>query len=592
VAVLLFAELPLFLIGGVTGAFVQPIVAAYSFVVLASTAAALVVTPILASYLLRRARPVRPAGRPAAEPSRVRTAIAATGAGLVRRPVWAYLLVTVLVVVGGAGLLTVHSGPLVPALQDRDLLVQWQGAPGTSITEMDRITDRAGEALRATNGVRDVASHVGQALLGDQIVGSNSAETWITLAPDADYASTLSAVRHTLSAYVGVSHTLLTYPQASLDAAPAGNSKAITVRVYGTDLQTLEAKAKEVQRSVAAIQGVEVDPKVAMPTVEPAVQIQTNVSAAARYGLKPGDVRRQTAVMIAGIPVGSYYHDQQIFDVTVWSVPELRQNVTDVGKLLIATPARGQVPLDVIASVTVQPSPTEIDHDRASRYVDVTADYSGSDLDQVIARASEDVRAIQMPLGYHAEVFSDLQVQEDANLYVWLAALGAIVAIYLLLQAVFCSWSRATLLFFTLPLAVVGMLPAVMMIGAPLSLGVLVATFLVLGVATRNGVLLIRDFQERERSATHAAAGEIVLAGAREALGPVLTTAVGIALVLLPFVVQGDVAGMEILRPLGVAVMGGLVTSSLLTLVIVPALYLRFVARTPSADDQPQEGGA
>jgi Cu/Ag efflux pump CusA len=592
VAVLLFAELPLLLIGGVTGAFVQPIVVAYSLVVLASTAAALVITPVLAGYLLRRARPARPAGRPAAEPSRVRRASDAAGAGFIRRPVWAYLLVIVLAAVGVAGLLVVRRGPLVPALQDRDLLVRWQGAPGTSITEMDRITERAGEALRATSGVRDVASHVGQALLGDQVVGSNSAETWIALEPDADYASTLAAVRRALSANAGVSHTLLTYPQASLDAAPVGNGKAITVRVYGTDTQVLEAKAKEVQRSIAAVQGVEVDPKVAMPTVEPAVQIQTNVSTAARYGLKPGDVRRQTAVMIAGIPVGSYYHDQQIFDVTVWSVPRLRQNVADVGKLLIATPAGGQVPLDVIASVTVQPSPTEIDHDRASRYVDVTADYSGSDVSQAIARASEDVRAIRMPLGYHAEVSSDLQAQENANLYVWLAALGVVIAIYLLLQAVFGSWRRSTLLFFTLPLAVVGMLPAMLLIGAPFSLGVIVAAFLVLGVATRNGVLLIRDLQRREQADTHSAAGEIVLAGTREAAGPVLTTAVGIALVLLPFVVQGDVAGMEILRPLGVAVIGGLVTSSVLTLAIVPALYLRFVVRTPRADDQPQEGGA
>ena len=589
VAILLFAELPLFLLSGVTGSMVQPIAVAYSLAVLASTATALVLTPVLANYLFRFGKY---AIRPRSQEGRVSKAFGSVWSEVVQRPIRTYVVIALLLVVAAAGLFQPRTGPLVPTLQDRNLLVQWTATPGTSLTEMDRLTAEAGQKLRSTSGVRDVASHVGQALLGDQAVSANSAETWITLDPAADYESTLAAIQRVLAGYDGVSNTLTTYPQASLDAAPTKSGKAITVRLYGTDAQELAANAATIQRSIASIEGVGVDSKIEPQAVEPSVQIQTDVPAAARYGLKPGDVRRQTAVMIAGISAGSYYHDEEIFDVTVWGDPAIRKNVTDVGNMLIATPTGTQVALNKIARVSVQPSPTEIDHDRASRYVDITANVTGGNLGRAVQQVSDNVRNVQLPLGYHAEVFSDLQTQQVANLDVWLAALGVLVAIYLLLQAVFCSWSRAALLFFTLPLAAVGVLPAAMLIGAPLSLSVLIGLFVVLGVATRNGIVLIRGFQRLEESAEHASPGDLALAATKEAVEPVLVTAVGIALWLVPFVAMGNIAGMEVLRPLGVGVIGGLVTSTLLTLVILPSLYLRFVVRAPETQSQPLEGGA
>jgi Cu/Ag efflux pump CusA len=297
--------------------------------------------------------------------------------------------------------------------------------------------------------------------------------------------------------------------------------------------------------------------------------------------------------MIAGIAAGSYYHDQQIFDVTVWSDPNLRKNVTDVGRLPIASPAGGRVALDQIASVTVQPSPTAIAHDRASRYVDVTASVEGGNLGGVISNATDNVRAIALPLGYRAEVFSDVASERSASFNVWLAIVGVVIAIYLLLQAAFRSWSRSTLLFFTLPLAVVGVLPAAFLAGSPLGLTVLVGLLLVFSVAVRNGVVLIRNFQRLEDDPAEQRSGrDAVLTGTRQAAGPVLITAVGIALWLAPFVVRGNIAGMEIMRPLGISVIGGLVTSTMLTLIVVPALYLRFIARPSDAQTQPAEGGA
>ena len=596
--ILLLAASPLLLLTAVTGAFVQPIVVAYSLAIIASAATALVVTPVLASALLRVGKPGSTRERPG--PGWSAKALDRIWPALAGQSVWAVVAIVALLAAGGAGILLAHpgGGALVPALTDRNLLVQWTATPGTSLTEMDRFTASAGNTLRSTYGVKDVASHVGQALFGDQAVNVNSAETWIRLDPNADYASSVSAIRGALGGFQGVRHTLTTYPQASLEAAPAGNGKAVSVRVYGTDPQALATSANSIRDALGSIAGLTLDAAIATTTSEPAVEIRTDVPSAASYGLKPGDVRRQTAVMIAGIAVGSYYHDQQIFDVTVWSEPTIRQNVTDIGNLPIATPSGGLVALNKIASVAIKPAPTEIDHDRASRYVDITGRVTGANLTDTVRKASDLVRTVQLPLGYHAEVTSDLADRRTADNDVWLAALGALIGVFLLLQAAVGSWSRATLVFVTLPLAAAGVLLAAAIFGAPLSLGVLIGLVLVLGVAVRNGVVLVSGIQRAEVVAAAAATGgdssvgDAVLVGTQEAIGSILVSAVGIALLALPFAVRGNAAGMEVMGPLATVVIGGLISSTLVAVAIVPPLYLRFIFRAPSTQEQPVEGSA
>jgi Cu/Ag efflux pump CusA len=579
-AILLLAAGPLLLVSGLAGSFLKPIVLAYALAALASTATALVVMPALANLLLLN-RPSSTRRNPLR--TTLRRAFGRATAYTTQRPVLAYIVIALVLVAGLVSLSQTHVGPLISPLQDRNLLVQWQAAPGTSLVEMDRITSGAGKALRSTNGVHDVASHVGQALLGDQVVSANSAETWITLDPAADYDSALAAIRRVLDSYRGVHHTLATYPEASLESAPASDGKAITVRLFGTDSQTLATEAQRIQQTLSYVAGMVVDSKIQTETTEPSVRIQTNVPAAARYGLKPGDIRRQTAVLIAGIPVGSYYHDQQIFDVTVWSDPRIRGNVASVGNLLIDTPSGGHVRLGDIAAVTIQPSPAEIDHDRVSRFIDVTADVSGNNLGQVVSTASARVGALQFPLGYHAEVVSGLQDQRSALWELGLAALGALIGIFLLMHAALQSWGRAALLFLTLPIAAVGVLPAALSTGSALTLSMLVGVVLVLGVTVRNGISLIRSFRRADSV-------DSVVSATKEVAAPVTITAIGIALALLPFVASGDIAGMEIMRPLGTVVMGGLVTSTLLTLVVLPVLYVQFFVR-PAETTNPQAQG-
>ncbi len=578
-AIVVLAAVPLLLLGGLGGSFARPLTASYLLALLASTATALIVTPALGYFVLRPAPRDRRAGLVARW---IAAGFERSVPGFLRRPAWAYATVGLLVAAGIVAFLELGTGPLIPALQDRDLLIQWQATPGTSLPEMERIAATVDGALRSTRGVRDVASHMGQALMGDQVVDVDSAETWIRLDPRADYGRTLAAIRQTVAGFAGLRHSLLTYSQASLAAAHATNGAGVTVRLFGTEGTALAAAAQRIRQSLTALPGI-VDPRVQAAAEQPAIQITADVKAAARYGLKPGDVRRQTSVLIAGIPVGSYYQQQQIFDVTVWSEPAVRQNLTDIQDLLLDTPGGGQVPLKKVAAVAIAPAPTEIDHDQVSRFLDVTAAVKGADLESVVAHVKRQVQSIALPLGYHAEVFSDLQQQQGADRRTLLYALCAAAGILLLLQAAFQSWARAALLLATLPLALAGGLLAALPADRLLTVGALIGFITVFTIALRNGMLLIRRLRRQEREHPKRGGVELVVRATAETAVPVVVTAVALALAVLPFVVRGAIPGMEILRPLGMVVAGGLVTSTLYSLFILPALYLSLVAPVPGA---------
>ncbi|WP_344467826.1 efflux RND transporter permease subunit [Kitasatospora kazusensis] len=577
-AAIALAAVPLLFLGGLGGSLTRPMVTAYLLAVLAATLVAMTVVPALAHLLLRKAPPRRESPRPVRRAGRL---LGRAQLRFVRRAGWVYGSVAVLAVCGLAVLPQLGTGGLIPQTQDRSLLVRWQAAPGTSLPAMQQATAAAGDALRAVPGVAGVASDLGQALMGDQQVDVDSAQSWITLAPNADYSATRAAVERRLTEATGLRHTLLTYPQAALDAGRTQQGPPLSVRLYGTDQQVLAAQAERIRQSLAGLHGV-VGAQVNLPAQVPSIKIDTNIEAAAAQGLKPGDIRRATAVLLAGIPVGSYYQQQQIFDVSVWSEPAGRQNLSDVQHLLLDAPNGRQVALGDVAAVSVQPTATEVDHDQASRYLDITADVRGTDLDPLVDRARTAVQALGLPLGYHAEVSSDLAQRQSGDLRTLLYVLAAAAGILLLLHAALRGWGRAALLFVTLPLSAAGGVLTALVAGRFLTAGALIGFLAVLGLALRGGILLLRTIQRLEQLHPESPRVDLVLQGTRQVALPSLVTAVGLALAVLPFVVRGDIAGMEVLRPLALVVLGGLLSSLLVTWFLLPGLYLRLVPRSPA----------
>jgi Cu/Ag efflux pump CusA len=308
----------------------------------------------------------------------------------------------------------------------------------------------------------------------------------------------------------------------------------------------------------------------------PQVNVTVNLARAERYGLKPGDVRRDAATLVAGEEVGDIFRAGKAYDVVVWSPASVRHSFSDVENLPIDLPSGGRVRLGAVATVSLQPNPNAIDRQGDSRYLDVGAAVSGRDLGAVVNDIKTKLAAVHLDRGYHTELLGEYTERQAAQSRLLQSSLIAGVVILLLLQAAFRRWRLAALVFLTLPMALVGGVLAAWVGGGIISLGSLVGFFTVFGIAARNGILLVNHWQHLEEQEGMEFGPALVIRGARERLSPILMTSLATGLALVPLVILGDRPGHEIELPLAVVVLGGLVTSTLLNLVVVPSLYLRW----------------
>jgi len=594
-AIVALTALPMLFLEGVGGSFFAPIVRSYLLAVAASMVVALTLTPALSMMLLARRSG---AGR---ESPLLRWTGARYGAALSRiigRP-YAALVAAGLVVLLGLALVPALDGPLIPSFRDRNLVVHLDGPPGTSQPEMSRIIARASRELRAVPGVAQVAGHVGRAVTGDQVVDVNASELWVRLDRNADYARTRDAVQRVVDGYTGLRRSLLTYERqrihdigavddrqagtlagGDLDALTGADRRPLVVRVFGEDLGVLRREAEHMQQLLSKVDGV-VDPRVERLVQEPTMAIEVDLARAQRYGVKPGDVRRAAATLLSGIQVGSLFEEQKVFEVVVRATPGARRSLSDVRRLLIDTPAGGHVRLGQIAEVRVRPTPQVIQRDASSRRIDVSARVSGRGIADVERDVKRQLARIGFPLEYHAEVIADATGPRFDALALAGVALAAAIGILLLLQAALRSWRLAAAAILTLPVALVGAELAGLVAGGAFSLGSLIGLFTVLGIAARQVVVLLVRCRQLQHGEGETFGPALAMRGAHERLAPILTTTAATAVALAPFALLGDRAGYEIVHPLAVAVLGGLVTSALASLLLLPVLYARLGGGPP-----------
>jgi CzcA family heavy metal efflux pump len=567
----LLVVVPVFFMTGLAGAFLKPLVLAYIAAVVVSTVVALTVTVVLSAVLLGNA-PLERRDSPLLSP--LRRGYDRVTARAIQAPAAAYAIAGILVLAGIATV-PVLEQQLVPSYRDTNLLVNWEGAPGTSRQAMDRITTKASAELRAIPGVQEVAAHVGRAIMAsDEAVGINSAELWISIDPEADYDPTVAAVEEVVEGYPGLNIDLMNYPQERFNEAVAqgGQDGGITVRVYGYDLDILRSKAEEVRQLLTEIDGL-AEPSVENQTEEPVVEVEVDLEKAQRYGIKPGDVRRAEAALLSGLHVGDLFEEQKVFEVVIWGTPDTRESLTSIRELLIDTPNGGHVRLGDVADVRIVPTSNVIEREAVSRRLDVKADVRDGDASAIAAEIDRRLNEIEWPYEYHAEVLGDYADREGARNRLLAFALAAAIGTFLLLQACFANWRLATLAFVALPVALVGGVLAAALGGGMLQLGSLAGFLAILGIAARQSVVLIRHYQDLEHRQNESFGPELVARGSGEQFAPILATAITTAVALLPLVLFGDSAGLEIAHPMAVVILGGLVTSTLLTLFIMPALY-------------------
>lgn len=578
---LLFATLiavmamaPLLFLTGAAGAFMPPLIAAYLVAILASTVVALTVTPALAVILLSGAP--REAQWTALS-RRLHNGYAALLSRLLRRtrPVFLAAAAVTVVVMVAAGAVTVpHLGAsFVPPFKEGDLLISWDGAPGTSREEMNRIAARAGAELRTIPGVRNVDGHVGRAITSDQVVGTNAGEIWISIDRAADHDRTLAAIEDVISGYPGLRHAVGTYTAERMDEVLRGPEHDVVVRVYGQDEAIIRAKADELAGALAGVSGL-VDLGVVGAIEEPRLRIEVDLEAAGERGVAPGDVRRAAATLVAGIEVGFLFEDQKVFEVMVWGTPDLRSSLSSIRELPIPT-IGGDVRLGDVADVTIGRGPSVIQREGVFRFADVVANVDGRDFGSVMADVEGRLASIEFPMEHRGEVLG-ATIEREASFTRLLAIVAAAaLGIFLLLQAAFGSWRRALFVYLALPTAMVGAALGAIVSGGFFSIGVIAGTIAVLMIAVRHGIVMVDRYQELEGAPDASSGPDLILDGARERLSPVLATAAATALAVAPFVVLGGLPGMEILRPMSIVILGGLATSTLFTLFLVPALYFR-----------------
>jgi len=578
--IVMLVFLPVFMLDGLSGAFFRPLATAYVLAILASLFVALTITPALCLLML-------PNHLDAKESSlvvRLKAWYARTLPRIIERPGLSGGLAAGLMVVTLAAVPFLGE-EFLPNFREYDFLMHWVEKPGTSIDAMRRITVQASKELRAIPGVRNFGSHIGRAEVADEVVGPNFTELWISLDPKVDYDATVATVQAVVDGYPGLYRDLLTYLRERIKEVLTGASATVVVRVEGPDLDRLQRHAAAVRDKLAPIAGV-VDLKAQPQVLVPQIEVKFRPDRAERLGLTAGDVRRAVTTIVHGSKAGEFFEDQRFFDVVVWGVPEARNSIDAVRAIRLPVPGGSTVPLEAVADVTMAPVQNEITRENGARRIDVTCNVSGRDLGSVARDIQTQLATLDLGPGYHAEVLGEYAARAASSRSLLMWGGVALVGILLILLIDFGTVRLTALVVLTLPFALVGAIAAAFLTGGVLSLGSLVGLVTVIGIAARNGIMLVSHFRHLQLEEGVPFGRDLVLRGAEERLAPILMTALATGLALVPIALSGDKAGHEIEHPMAVVILGGLLTSTLLNLFLLPPLYLRF-GRQERVDEQP-----
>ena len=579
--VVILVFVPVFFLEGLSGSFFRPLAVAYVLAIVASLLVALTVTPALSLMLLTGAT-ARTRESPLVR--LLKATYRAILPPLAQQPVWAVILLIVAFGATAYGVMGLGE-EFLPDFQENDFLMHWVEKPGTSLEAMRRITVNVSQELRTVPGVRNFGSHIGRAEVADEVVGPNFTELWISVDPKADHAPTMAKIQSVVDGYPGLYRDVLTYLKERIKEVLTGAGATVVVRIFGPDMNVLRAKAAEIAKVMEPIKGVanlKVDPQVLVPQLD----VRLRPEAAARHGLTAGDVRRAATTLVKGLKVGELYRDQKILDVFVWGVEAVRNDVAKLSSLPIETALGTHIPLADVAEVALVPAPNEIKREGALRKLDVTCNVQGRDLGSVAREIEKAVRALDFEREYHPEFLGEYAAREESRRRLLALSALSVLGILLIIHADFRSLRLTALVALTLPFALIGGVVGAIIGGGVLSLGSLVGFVTVLGIAARNGIMLVSHYRHLELEEGEPFGLALVLRGSEERLAPILMTALATGLALVPLAWAGNKPGHEIEHPMAMVILGGLVTSTLLNLGLLPALYLAFGHTNRPAEEE------
>ena len=564
---------PVFGFTGVQGALFRPLAFAYILAIMASLAVALTVTPALTLTVLgRRQRVEEPALL-----ARLKRGFTRLLGALEARPRTVMGTTAVLVLLALA-VIPFLKTTFLPEFNEGHFRLHMAALPGTSIDESLRIGEAVTHTLRADPRVRSVAQRVGRAELGEDTFGPYYSELEVDLVPLRGRAAATVAddLRARLARIPGVSFALMPFLTERIQEVLSGSTAPVVVKLFGQSLDSLDLAARSVASAVRGMRGA-ADVTFGTPPVSPEVLVRLRPQALVAAGVPAGDALQTVAAGTGGATVAQVFEGNRSTDVVVRLDPRDLTRPEDLGDIpLIGTGGR-LVTLAQVADIARRSGRYAVAHEGSRRVQIVTTDVRGRDVASFTQDLEQRLRATTLlPRGVYAEIGGTARAQRTAQRELLARSFFALVGIVLLLWLSFGETRRVLLILVNLPFALVGGVFAVALTGASLSLGSLVGFVTLFGITTRNAIMLISHYDHLVRHEGATWGGATAIRGAAERLGPILMTALVTGLGLLPLALGSGDPGREIEGPLALVILGGLVTSTALSLFVLPTLALAF----------------
>lgn len=565
---------PFFALSGVEGRMLKPLGFAYIAAIVASLLLAMTMIPALSSYLLPSVNFQKKRDDSFLVAALKRHYSKVLGFTLKKRG---------LVYVGVALLLAIAltivpflGRSFLPEFNEGTLNISLATVPGTSLEESNKLGLMVERILHSHPTVLSTARRTGRTELDEHSMGSHASEMEVRIdLKGRSKHEVLQEIRNSLAAVPGTNITVGQPISHRIDHMLSGTRANIAVKIFGPDLYTLRNIADEIKAQLEDIEGA-VDVSVELQTDIPQVRVRADREAMARYGVTTLDVDKMMDIAFLGLHASQILEEQKTHDLIVRYAPEFRGNLEHIEDAMVDTPVGARVPLSTLTDISVERGPNFISRENVQRKIVVQANVSGRDLrgviDETKARLAQNVT---LPPEYFVVYGGQFESEAEASRMISIFSVLAILAILLILYLEFTSFRIAFLIMVNLPLALIGGVVSVFLTSGVISIASMVGFITLFGIAVRNGILVISHYQylmNEEGKTVH----EAVVQGSLERLSPILMTALTTALALLPLALQGGKPGNEIQTPLAVVILGGLITATLLNMIVVPALFLRF----------------
>jgi len=573
--IVMLVFVPLLTLSGVAGRMFQPLGEAYILAIFASLAVALTVTPALCHILLTRWGKLSDQ-----EPPLVRFLNPIYGwiLGLVSRYPKTVFSSVLAFCVTGLAILPLLGGSFLPELREGHYIIHTASIPGTSIEESLRIGGQIEKRVAEIEGVRSTSQWAGRAERGADTFGTHYSEYEIDLVPldGPEQQAVLDEIREVLESFPGINSEVNTFLTERIDETISGYTSPVVVNIYGKNLVELDHKAQQVAAVMRGIEGA-TDVQLRAPPGEPQLEVRLLLDELAYWGLKPVDVMKVVQAGFEGTVVGQVQEGNRVFDVVVVLPEAQRRQPDDVRNLPITTPAGVLLTLQDIAEIKQVSGRYMILHAGAQRLQTVTCNVTGRDLTSFFADLKETIRdEVEFSANIYPEftgaAVAQAQSREDLIVHSSLAGIAVLLLLYVALQSV----RNMALVLINLPFSLVGGVIAVLLTNGVLSIGSLVGFITLFGITLRNSIMLVSHYHYLVVEEGRPWNAETAINGAKERLPSILITALVTALAMLPIALNSDSPGREVMGPMASIIIGGLISSTVLNLLVLPSIMLRY----------------